>query len=376
MVVLGSGVVVVMGGPSQVNRSSPGLFLRHPVLVRADRLLAALMLLQARGRVTAAEVAGELEVSERTARRDLEALAVSGVPVYSTQGRGGGWELVGGARTDLTGLTVEEARALFLAAGPGSAGSPATAPAVQAALRKLLAALPAPFREGARAAGSALVVDAAAWGRGAPPPPPWLAPLQKAVLDGEQVVLGYTGRNREHTSREVSPLGLVSKGTVWYLVAGTDAGVRTFRVDRVDAVEPTGRPVVRPEGFDLARAWASSVAEVEERRAGARVRGLADPALLPALRGRLGERLRVGDRNTEGQVEVEVSGPTVGFLAAELAGLGRRLELVDPPEARALLRALAEELADLYAEAREPADQTGDSSQPRKSATGIGRAMP
>jgi predicted DNA-binding transcriptional regulator YafY len=120
--------------------------------VRADRLLAALMLLQARGRVTAAELAAELEVSERTARRDLEALGAAGVPVFSTQGRGGGWALVGGARTDLTGLTVEEARALFLAAGPGSAA----APAVQAALRKLLAALPAPFRDAP-----------------APPAPPW-----------------------------------------------------------------------------------------------------------------------------------------------------------------------------------------------------------
>ena len=149
----------------------------------------------------------------------------------------------------------------------------------------------------------------------------------------------------------MSPLGLVTKGTVWYLVAGTEAGVRTFRVDRVDAVEPTGRPVVRPEGFDLAQAWASSVAEVEERRAGARVRGLADPALLPALRGRLGERLRMGDRNPDGQVEVDITGPTVDFLVAELAGLGARLELVDPPEARTALRELAGQLSALYGDA-------------------------
>ena len=118
----------------------------------------------------------------------------------------------------------------------------------------------------------------------------------------------------------MSPLGLVTKGTVWYLVAGTEAGVRTFRVDRVDAVEPTGRPVVRPEGFDLAQAWASSVAEVEERRAGARVRGLADPALLPALRGRLGERLRMGDRNPDGQVEVDITGPTVASSSPSWPG--------------------------------------------------------
>jgi predicted DNA-binding transcriptional regulator YafY len=112
--------------------------------VRADRLIAVLLLLQTRGRVTAAQVAGELEVSERTARRDLEALGLAGVPVYSSAGRGGGWALVGGARTDLTGLTAGEARALFLAAGPSTTG----APDVQAALRKLLGALPAPLRDG------------------------------------------------------------------------------------------------------------------------------------------------------------------------------------------------------------------------------------
>src|SRR3954465_15538159 len=110
--------------------------------VRADRLIAVLLLLQTRGRVTVAEVARELEVSSRTARRDLEALGVAGVPVYSSAGRGGGWSLVGGARTDLTGLTVDEARALFLAAG----ASTAAAPAVQAALRRVLTALPAPLR--------------------------------------------------------------------------------------------------------------------------------------------------------------------------------------------------------------------------------------
>src|SRR5215467_5041694 len=100
--------------------------------MRADRLVAVLLLLQARGRVTAAEVAAELEISERTARRDLEALGMAGVPVYSRQGRGGGWQLIGGARTDLTGLTAAEARALFLVAGPSASATPD----VRAALRK------------------------------------------------------------------------------------------------------------------------------------------------------------------------------------------------------------------------------------------------
>jgi predicted DNA-binding transcriptional regulator YafY len=347
--------------------------------VRADRLIAVLLLLQTRGRITVADVARELEISPRTARRDLEALGMAGVPVYSSPGRGGGWSLVGGARTDLSGLTVDESRALFLAAGPATA-----APAVQTALRKLLAALPPPLRQGAEAAGSALVVDPAGWGRAPAPEPEHLGALRQAVVDGRQVVLGYAGRTKPPSSREVSPLGLVTKSGVWYLVAGTADGMRTFRVGRVTEVTPTGRAVVRPEGFDLAAAWEESAAAVEARRGQVRVRGLADPEVLPVLRVRLGARLSVGAEGPGSRVEVEVAGPSIGMLVSELAGFGSRLLLVDPPEVRAHLAALAGELRESYgepdggrAQARAPSSSQGrgEASQVRKSGTGIGRAM-
>ena len=128
--------------------------------MRADRLVATLLLMQARGRVTAAEVAEELEVSVATARRDLEALSAAGIPVYPQPGRGGGWSLVGGARTDLSGLTAAEAQALFLLVGPAAA----VAPEVKAALRKLARALPDTFRADAEAAAEAVVIDPARWG--------------------------------------------------------------------------------------------------------------------------------------------------------------------------------------------------------------------
>ena len=335
-----------MTRPSQRKWPSPGHFLRHPVDVRADRLIAVLLLLQTRERVTVAEVARELEISSRTARRDLEALGMAGVPVYSSAGRGGGWSLVGGARTDLTGLTVDEARALFLAAGPATG----LTPGVQAALRKLLAALPEPLRRGAEAASSAVVVDAATWGRTPPPEPPYLRVLRQAVLDERQVVLGYTGRAGAPSTRTVSPLGLVTKSGVWYLVAGTDAGTRTFRVGRVTGVTPSDAAVVRPEGFDLAAAWEESSAAVEARRGAARVRGLVDPSVLTLLRVRLGNRLTVGVTDPDGRVEVEVAGPAVEMLVSELAGYGARLRVLDPPEARNLLAGVAAELRGLYGE--------------------------
>src|SRR5438477_5016186 len=113
--------------------------------MRADRLVAALLLIQARGRVTAADLAAKLEVSLATARRDLEALSAAGIPVYAQPGRGGGWELIGGARTDLSGLTADEARTLFMVAGPAAAATPE----MKTALRKLVRALPEPFRASA-----------------------------------------------------------------------------------------------------------------------------------------------------------------------------------------------------------------------------------
>src|SRR5580658_3528846 len=123
--------------------------------MRADRLVALLLLLQRRGQMTAAEAAAELEVSERTARRDLEALGMAGLPVYSLRGRNGGWALAGGGRTDLSGLTAAEVRTLFLLTGPSSSATPE----VRAALRKLVRALPESFRATAEAASRAVVMD-------------------------------------------------------------------------------------------------------------------------------------------------------------------------------------------------------------------------
>ncbi|HWB65708.1 MAG TPA: HTH domain-containing protein, partial [Mycobacteriales bacterium] len=135
--------------------------------MKADRLVATLLLLQTRKKVTAAEVAAELEISERTARRDLEALAIAGLPVYPQAGRGGGWMLLGGARTDLSGLTAQEARTLFMVAGPEASATPE----LKAALRKLVRALPEPFRASAEVAASSVIIDPGGWGHERPTPP-------------------------------------------------------------------------------------------------------------------------------------------------------------------------------------------------------------
>jgi predicted DNA-binding transcriptional regulator YafY len=317
--------------------------------MRADRLVAALLFLQSHGRVTAAQLAEELEVSVRTARRDLEALAMAGIPVYPQQGRNGGWSLLGGARTDLSGLTAAEARTLFLVAGPSSSATPEA----KAALRKLVQALPETFRAGAEAAASAIVLDPAKWGQTPLPPPRHLDVLQRAVIDGVQVRLGYANRERVESERTVHPLGLVSKGSVWYLVADTEAGLRTFRVGRVRSVEVTDQPVRRPEGFDLAETWASVVATMDERRATVRTRVRVERRAVPWLRSHFGTRLATpdeGGREGDGddRVEVGVRGHTPESVAYELLQFGGFVEVLGPEEVRRNMAQVGAELVARY----------------------------
>ncbi len=314
--------------------------------MRADRLVATLLILQARGRITAAELAEELEISERTARRDLEALAMAGIPVYSQAGRNGGWSLIGGARTDLSGLTAAEARTLFLVAGPSSA----VTPEAKAALRKLVQALPETFRAEAEAAASAVVLDPARWGATSAPPPRHLPTLQQAVVAGVQVRLGYADREGKESLRTVHPLGLVAKSSVWYLVADTPAGQRTFRVGRVRSVELTDEPAVKPDGFDLAEAWQSVVEAMDERRNAIRALVYADPRAVGWLRGQFGNQVVVGDTRADGRVEVEIGAWSPGALAHDLVSFGAHVEVVRPQEVRDLMRDLGADLVARYAE--------------------------
>lgn len=314
--------------------------------VRADRLVAVLLLLQSRGRVTAAEVAAELEVSERTARRDLEALGMAGLPVYSSQGRNGGWQLLGEGRTDLTGLTEAEARALFLVAGPSAAS-----PELKAALRKLVRALPETFRAQAEAAATSILIDPASWkgGETVRRDPAQLDAVQRAVVQGEQIELDYTAADRSESTRVVHPLGLAAKGASWYLMADTTKGLRTFRVDRITSVTPTGEPTVKPEGFDLTVAWERVMAEVDERRAPLVTRVLAAPWSTLWFRSTFGTRCSIGPAGADGRIVLEIRGRDARSLAAELCGFGDHVEVLGPPEVRRHLAEIGADLVTRYA---------------------------
>ena len=313
--------------------------------MRADRLVATLLVMQARGRVTAAELAAELEVSVATARRDLEALSAAGIPVYPQAGRGGGWSLVGGARTDLSGFTAPEAQALFLLAGPAAA----VAPEVKSALRKLIRALPDTFRADAQAAAEAVVVDASRWGEATRDLPELIGELQTAVVRRRKVRLDYTGRTGERTQRLVDPWGLVDKDDIWYLIAGTDRGQRTFRVDRVASAVITDEKAERPTDFDLTAQWQGIVAEMEQRRAVVSATVLIAARLVPVVQSHFGRHCVVHGTEPDGRTRLSVSAHTSASIAEQLAGWGSTVEVVEPPAVRQELARIGQELSERYA---------------------------
>jgi predicted DNA-binding transcriptional regulator YafY len=320
--------------------------------MRADRLVAVLLLLQSRGRVTAAEVAEELEVSVATARRDLEALAMAGIPVYPQAGRGGGWSLLGGARTDLSGLTSGEAEALFSLVGPAAG----LVPEARSALRKLVRALPGTFREAAEAAATAVVVDADRWGEagadGEARRPALVGTLQRAVVRRRRVELDYARPGRPPTTRLVDPWGLVDKGEHWYLVAGTEAGQRTFRLDRVTRAEVTDQPAERPADFALADAWERVVDAVEAVRGGVWATVLVPARFVDIVRDHFGRHCvvegPVDDDWPGGRVRARVAADHALSIAEKLAGWGHTIEVVEPEAVREELARLGSELVGRY----------------------------
>ena len=320
-------------------------FLCDARLVRADRLVATLLLMQARGRVTAAELADELEISIATARRDLEALSTAGVPVYPQRGRGGGWSLLGHARTDLSGLSFVEMQALFLIIGPAAAVSPEA----KSALRKLVRALPETFRTQADAAANAVVVDAARWGDTAPTPTELLSTLRSAVVARRVITMTYAGRDRPQV-REVQPWGLVDKDRHWYLVAGTPHGRRTFRLDRMSEVSVTDNAFALPPNFDLPAAWAEITAELEVRRSRASADVTLPVALVTPLVRAFGARHveHLGDEEN-GRARLRIPSNTPEMLARQVAGWAPEIDVQGPPSVRAELARIGQELADRYA---------------------------
>ncbi|MEV7598861.1 transcriptional regulator [Kitasatospora sp. NPDC089797] len=317
--------------------------------MRASRTIALLLLLQSRRALTAAELAAELEVSERTVQRDVAALAEAGVPVFAERGRGGGYRLVDGYRTRLTGLERAEAEVLHLAGLPGPLRDMGLAGPALAARLKVAAAL----GEAPAAAARRFHLDAPAWFREAGPPP-LLAEVARAVWE-ERVLRGRYAARGGTRERRLEPYGLVLKAGQWYLAArGPTGRVGSYRVDRFETAEAGAERFERDPEFDLAGYWAAAAAEFTRsmlrERAVVRLSPLAVeqlPVLLEATAA-ADALATAGPPDAEGWVTVTlpVESWEIGYL--ELLRLGPEAEVLRPPELRARLAAATRRAAALY----------------------------
>jgi len=294
--------------------------------MRADRLLSALLLLQAHGKLSGRELARRLEVSERTAYRDMEALSAAGVPVLALRGSRGGWVLAEDWRTQVPGLDDAELRALLMAQ-PRVIGDARLAAAAERAMEKLMAALPVSMRERAASIRQRLYVDTTAW-RGSPENLATLPVVQDAVARDRKLAMRYRKAGREVVDRTVDPLGLVAKGTTWYLVAHTPAGFRTYRVSRIEEATLLELASERPPDFDLAAYWKSSTQQYNQRPRYEATLRLAPPAVQRLKEWRMA--LPESAPDADGWVTSRVQFEDEEQALFVVLGFGARADVVEP----------------------------------------------
>ncbi|MBT2539255.1 WYL domain-containing protein [Streptomyces sp. ISL-44] len=319
--------------------------------MKSSRLLSILLLLQTQGRMTATELARELEVSVRTVYRDAEALAAAGVPLYGDAGHSGGYQLLAGYRTRLTGLSTGEAEALFLTGLPGPAAELGLGRALSAAQLKLRAALPPELRAQADRMRLRFHLDAPGW-YAEHEETPYLAQVADAVWRGRVIEVRYRRwKEPREVDRRLAPYGLVLKAGRWYLVAGPD-GARTYRVDQILSVTETPETADLPEGFDLATHWRQTQADFHARlypeeaevrlsaRAAARLTGAQSRALAAT-----------------GHPDPEIPGWTRATLPIEshtqaesqFLALGTEAEVLSPPALRTRIQTTLASMTSRYA---------------------------
>ena len=323
--------------------------------MRASRLISVLLLLQTRGRLTAQQIADELEVSVRTVYRDVEELSASGVPLYADRGSHGGFSLVEGYRTRLTGLTHSEAEALFLSGYPGPAAQLGLGTVLAAAQLKVLAALPPELRSRASRIRQRFHLDAAGWFQETEAAA-HLQPLAAAAWSDQRLRIHYRRGTDDGvvTERVVDPLGMVLKGGVWYVVARAEGDLRTYRVSRIVDMEVLADTFERPDEFDLAEYWERSVAAYQESlpsfEAIVRLRPQGRDLLELALGGGTARAAfaDAGVPDELGWLTLHLRLEDMWRAVPQMLMLGPLAEVIAPPELREEVGRASKEMAGRY----------------------------
>lgn len=323
--------------------------------MRASRLLSLLLLLQNRGRMSAAQLAAQLGVTARTVYRDVEALAAAGVPIYAEQGPAGGYQLMDGYRTRLTGLTADEAESLFLAGMPQPAAELGLGAQVAAAELKLMAALPTPYRDASMRIRQRFHLDAPGWYR-EPDAVPHLLSAAEALWRDQVIEVRYRRWTPQpgEVTRRLHPLGLVLKAGVWYLVAGGRGLPRTYRVSAIVDLRPLPDKFTRPDGFDLAEFWREHVERYEQAATAevALVRlTTKGAAALPDVLGPKAARLALSTltpADPDGWQQTTIPLENVPHAVATLLRLGPDVQVLAPAQLVAHMTDTIQEMARLY----------------------------
>lgn len=320
--------------------------------MRADRLLSILLLLQLHRRITARELAKRLEVSERTIHRDMEALSTAGIPVTAERGITGGWSLLEEYRTNLTGLNEAEIQALFLTQPNRLLTDLGLHKAADAAIIKLLAALPSISRRDAEYVHQRIYIDNASWHQ-TEENVSSLATLQKAVLQERKLLFIYQ-RDGNDTStafeRMVDPLGLVAKGSTWYLIAAIENDIRSYRVSRIQRAEVLDKPCLRPHGFDLADYWAQSSTRFVANLPRYTVTVRIAPEVLEHIyhAGRYAKIEATEPADASGWMRLRLQFEMEDAACGYLLSFGPRVEIIEPVELRERVIALARSVVEFY----------------------------
>jgi predicted DNA-binding transcriptional regulator YafY len=323
-------------------------------MMRADRLLSLLMLLQTQGPMTAESLAQTLEVSVRTIYRDLDALSYAGVPVYTERGPGGGCGLLDPYRTNLTGLTENEVRALFMLSVPAPLSDLGVREDLQSALLKLTAALPETRLQDERSVRQRFYLDSTGWDQTLVAVP-HLKALQQAVWEDRPIRLTYRIPYpiNDQGCREVDPYGLVAKAGVWYLVGQTDDRVRVFRVADILGVQLLDIQFSRPETFNLGDFWSAWCTDYEANRLHYPVKVRVDPELLPILPLYFGDAIREQiaaalTADAEGWLTLDLLFERVEAARDRILGFGRAMEVLEPEALRLSVIDFAAQIVDFY----------------------------
>jgi predicted DNA-binding transcriptional regulator YafY len=325
--------------------------------MRADRLLAILMLLQTRGCITARWLAKELEVSERTIYRDIEALSIAGIPVYAERGPGGGCRLLESYRTDLTGLKESEVQAmlllsLYMLRIPAPLADLGVSQELKAALLKLSAALPASQRQEGERVRQRMYLDSTAW-YGDDNRLPHLQVIHKAVWEDRRLSIAYRPRFGTLVERQVDPYGLVAKSNIWYLAAAREGNVRVYQISRIARADLCQDSFERPAGFDLETFWADWSAAVERARPFYTVVVRVAPELAPELPQFFGDEGReriveAGAADPDGRVRLTLTFESFEAARERILGFGRAVEVLEPEPLRKSVVDFAQQIINLY----------------------------